>query len=156
MRWYVYEHYDPFTGETRYVGVGTLNRAWNMQKPANNATRNGGRTVDHYGWLMGLAAAGFTGDQFVRIIARGLTKKEAHGLELRVIAGYNPDRLFNSQSDKLLSLTAEQLQAAKSFRDEKISYAEIAKRIGSSTMTVHRALNNQTKGYRRGQSRTPH
>lgn len=156
MRWYVYEHFDPITNETRYVGVGTLNRAWNMQKPSSNATRNGGRTEEHYAWLMSLAGVGFTGDQFVRIIARGLTKKEAHGLEKRIVAGYKADRLFNSDMVHGLVLNAEQLQRAELLRSEGLSHAIIAQRIGTSTMTIYRALTGQTKGYRREQRHREH
>lgn len=156
MRWYVYEHFDPITNETRYVGVGTLNRAWTMQKPNNTPSRGGGRTEEHYAWLMSLAFLGFTGDQFVRIIARGLTKKEAHGLEKRVVAGYKADRLFNSNAVHGLALNAEQLQQAELLRGEGLSHAIIAQRIGTSTMTVYRALTGQTKGYRREQRSREH
>lgn len=147
MRAYVYEHFDPRTGEVRYVGKGTGGRAWSV-------ARSGSRSLAHFEWLTEIQEHGFTPDQFVRVIARGLSNKEALRLELLTIKAYGYDRLFNSTMSHGLMLNAEQLQRAELLRREGLSHAVIAERIGTSTMTVYRALTGQTKGYRLSEQRS--
>lgn len=82
------------------------------------------------------------------VVAQGLSKSDAHAMEIEIIREQDPSSLFNLQSKvNLLAMSENDVQLAKKFRAEGVSYAKIGVTLGVSTMTVYRALNNQTRGY---------
>jgi hypothetical protein len=85
----------------------------------------------------------------VKITAQGLSREDAWAIEKRDIEACGYDNLFNKQPGVWsLVLSESQIQEIASLREKNIPYHIIAKKIGASTMTVHRAFNNKTKGYR--------
>jgi len=84
----------------------------------------------------------------VIVVAQGLCAADAHKMEVELVREQNPDLLFNIQTiPSLLILNKVNFQWAQKLRADGQSYAVIAAEVGVSTMTVYRALNNQTKGY---------
>lgn len=145
---YVYLHRDPKTHEVRYVGAGSKGRAWACGSTSCSGPRRGNRTKEHQAWLDSLFNAGYTMSNIVVIIAQGLQAAEAREIEKEEILQYGTLQLFNIQTKSgLLKLNTAQLLKAKVLRDQGSSYNEIALLVEVSTMTIYRALNNQTKGY---------
>jgi hypothetical protein len=78
VRWYVYTHADPDTGEIVYVGEGTGQRF-----AAVNT-----RSADHSAFLKEMIHDKRT-DCF-NIVESRLTKEQARAIEKQLIAKYNP------------------------------------------------------------------
>ena len=136
---YVYIHRDPETHEVRYVGAGSGGRAW---------TCDSHRSSEHRNWLTFQFNAGHTMADITSIIAQKLHYTEALAIEREEISQYDPTRLFNVLTKpSLLVMQDAQLLEVKTLRLQGKAYAVIAAMIGVSTMTVYRALNNQTRGY---------
>lgn|SRR5574343_605140 len=141
-RYYVYIHVDPMTSSVVYVGKGTRGRAWVFSRD-----RSGGRKDDHFLWMLGLEAAGLTPANWVYIVDEGLSEKEALSVESTLIGLHDP--VFNKNTRRSLSYTAEQFREMVALRSAGVGYKEIADTVGTSTMTAHRALNGKTKSARR-------
>lgn len=137
---YVYFHVDPATDEVVYVGSGTKERAWTIRE-SNRSNEQ------HLDWLLKLETEGRTPDEHVHIAHKFRTKREALDKEAELIEELNPR--FNRTLDRswALVLSVAQVEDAKSLRDMGFSYKKIADKIGTSTMTVYRLLNGETKGY---------
>jgi hypothetical protein len=91
---YVYVHVHPQRpNEVVYVGRGSGSRAWSI---------GGRKTQDHRVWLREWAAQGYSPDQWVRIVSRGLTPAKAIDQEKKLIAWHvnRRDSLFNIQGNK--------------------------------------------------------
>ena len=147
MKYYVYEHYNPYSNETVYIGHGSKERAWLI-----GGDKSASRSPDHHQWITSLLENGFTPDQWVRVLQRDLTKKEACSLEgMLIVESVNKPR-FNKlhvtganywSRLRLTSWSSEQLNEARTLREQGMSYERIAKQIGRSTMRVWRALNEE-------------
>ena len=138
---YVYFHVDPETGDIVYVGSGTKERAWTTRESNRN-------NVDHHNWLLQKETEGYTPDDYVQIVFKARSKREVLDKESTFIEDLKP--VFNKTLSKwwwCLALSEDQLAQAKELRDKGISYKNIAKEVGTSTMTIYRALNGETKGY---------
>lgn len=140
---YVYKHFDPNTHELTYIGHGKFERAWRCSTTGNQINY-GHRSVEYseriFGWLL----EGFTPNDWVTIVESGLTKSEALKLEQKLIREFSPT--FNKRMGQtLLRLSRKELEFCKHLRQQKISYNEIAQRVGASTMCVWRALNEKNK-----------
>jgi hypothetical protein len=76
---YVYIHVHPQhpddVNHVVYVGVGTDSRAWSRRE----------RVKDHSHWMRDWQDLGYTPDQYVRVVARKLTKKQALEFEAKLI-----------------------------------------------------------------------
>lgn len=68
---YVYEHVDPRTGAVFYVGMGEFERAWHYSR----------RKPEHRAVLDAILAAGHQYGSWVRMVATGLSEREARDLE---------------------------------------------------------------------------
>jgi hypothetical protein len=91
---YVYVHFHPQrVKEVVYVGRGSGSRAWSI---------GGRKTQDHRVWIREWAALGYSPDQWVRIVFRGLTPAQAIDQERKLIAWHvtRGDSLFNIQGNK--------------------------------------------------------
>jgi len=87
---------------------------------------------------------GFVPSDWVSLHNVGLTKSDACAEEQRLIRQLKP--LYNKpQGKKALKLTPEQYTLCLQMRQDGMFYHKIADETGVSTMTVYRALNNQTK-----------
>ena len=140
---YVYEHFNPETHEVVYVGEGTGQRAWMCRGGYANA-KYGHRSPEHTEYLNGLMAKGFLPCNWVRIVRRGLSKSEARTIEQELVREKVP-RFNRPLGKKLLKLTSKRLKIAIQLRATGLSYKDVAEHLGVSSMTVHRALNGQTK-----------
>lgn len=138
---YVYLHTDPRSKEVMYVGSGTKERAWVYSA----TTRN---NPDHLAWCIELQHLGYTPDEWVSIELRTRDKEQVLAWERKLIVDLDPDfNRTNRRWDWCLTLSEEQLAAARKYRAEGYSYKIIAREVGTSTMTIYRALNGRTKGY---------
>lgn len=136
---YVYLHRDPETHEVRYVGAGSGGRAW---------TCDSHRSPEHRRWLTLQFNFGYTMGDIVEVVAQGLCTSDARAMEIELVQEQDPAHLFNIQTiPSLLALSEDNFRLAQKFHAEGVSYAKIGVTLGVSTMTVYRALNNQTRGY---------
>lgn len=135
---YVYEHFDPKTGEIVYVGKGSGGRAWQCS-PTDRG--NG----DHYKWLKSLLNAGYTPDDFVRVTHKNLSSDSAFLEESLSYRKLKPR--FNRPHGPTLTLTPKQFKRAVSLRAKNMPYGKIAFIVGSSSMTIWRALNSEKQNY---------
>lgn len=132
----VYRHIDPFNNEIVYVGMGTLDRPWQV----NN------RSKEHTEWLRHFYNQTGSLESVVKPYAHQLSKMAALELELELITHYKPK--FNKNYDyPLVTLTKEGFEKAKYLRETGNSYSTIARQLQVSTMTIYRALNGETKAY---------
>lgn len=141
--YYVYKHVHPITHELVYVGKGCKARAW--------ITEGGGRdhNKEHLKWLADLTSEGFLPTDWVHIVWKGLSNKEAMAREHAMIDDINPP--FNlSNKSKACSLSKKKREIILELRSHGWSYNQIAKNVNTSIMTVSRFLNNKTKGYLNG------
>ena len=131
--------------EIVYVGHGTNERAWrcttlNEQKTANY----GHRSSDHTAWCQDLIRRGWLPSDWVQIVERNLDKSAACIEEQRLVRLYRPK--FNQPlGEKLLKIKGEILSEAKRLREQGLSYLDIGREIGFSTMAIWRALNGKNK-----------
>ena len=137
--YYVYKHIDPTTKELLYIGHGCRGRAW-----IHGSRRSVLRSQDHLDHLECLTQDGFVATDWVFIEQQGLPKKEACKIEQQLIREQNP-RYNKSSGKSLLKLTPEQVGNCRQLRKQGLFYNQIATQVQVSTMTVYRALNNQTK-----------
>jgi DNA-binding NarL/FixJ family response regulator len=136
---YVYNHTDPRTGEVIYVGHGSRGRAW-----THGSKLTALRSQEHLAHLESMTQDGFVPSDWVEIIISGLTKADACRQEQALIRLIQP--IYNKpQGLGSLKITPEEYKVAKEMRENGQYYHSIAKELGVSTMTVYRALNNQTK-----------
>jgi len=86
---YVYVHVHPKrTNEVVYIGRGSGSRAWS----------SAGRSKAHLVWIRGWEALGYSPDQYVRVIFRGLTPEQAVKKEKDLFAFHERNKrepLFN-------------------------------------------------------------
>jgi len=137
--YYVYKHVDPRTDELIYVGHGCRGRAW-----IHGSKKTCLRSQDHLNHLESMTTDGFIARDWVEVVSQGLPKSDAAKLEQGLIRDLNPT--YNKPQGKhLLKLSPEQYGVCQRLREEGFFYHQIADEVGVSTMTVYRALNNQTK-----------
>ncbi len=122
---YVYIHVDPRTCETVYVGKGVHGRAW-------DATRNRGTNPKHLEWMLELAKQGYTPDEWVVIINKGLTDKEALKQEKDYLhkIGRTKFNMQGGERNHMAKLT--DLQALEIYRRAKAGepHAVLAREFG--------------------------
>ena len=148
---YVYHHIDPDTRQVRYIGCGSRGRAWacTYSPDSEGKGRYGNRSKEHNEWLNMLFAAGYTMGDIVHIVDKALIRKDALALEKGEIGRHDMADLFNRPYGRgLLILTEDQLKTARQLRGTSFSYERIGNELNVSTMTIYRALNGQTEGYR--------
>ncbi|WEM05513.1 hypothetical protein HJJEPNFP_00013 [Ralstonia phage BOESR1] len=80
MKYYVYVHILPETGEILYVGMGAGERAWTRQS----------RKGPHKQILKNLDHMGYTADDYVLVVAKGLQRGEAQELEDQLLQKMQP------------------------------------------------------------------
>lgn len=134
-RYYVYQHVDPETKNVVYVGHGCSARAWLSSEPF--------RSCLHSEYLGMLENTGYTADEWVKIIAKNITKEEACQLERDLIKKMKPE--YNKiQGASLLKVTPEILKEAFELREQGWSYKKIADNFDLATMTIHRAMSGKS------------
>lgn len=100
LTYYVYDHFDPVSGEVVYIGLGTMGRAWEAST----------RTRAHKEWCVRLSERGYTPDQYVRLRVRGLRRLVALQLERRAIEMAKPRfnvRHASHDRDKYLGMRSK-------------------------------------------------
>lgn len=132
-RFYVYLHVHPTTDKIMYVGYGSGGRGWVCSSTSR-------KNKDHFDWIRNLLKDGKTPDQFVTVVKRDLSMKEADELERKLIKQHQPpfNRIFvQSQT----SLTKKQCASIARLRKRNVSYEKIAQRVGTTAMSVWRFVN---------------
>lgn len=124
---YVYYHRDPETRVVKYVGKGSGNRAWAVTD----------RSRSHREWLKALLRKGVNLQDIIEIVVQNLSQDDAFDLERKHIAEQRP--CFNVATAG--AIAQESVELWKAWRQEGLTYQEIADRTGSiSAHTVKRAI----------------
>jgi hypothetical protein len=124
--------------------MGQKGRAWSIANSGGDSPAYGHRSKQHYDWFLLLEKEGYTLEDIVRIEAKNLSKKEAFKEETKLLDKYKPT--FNKVAGlKNLKITKDQYKLAIKKRNEGSTYDQIGKELNLSTMTIYRAINNQTK-----------
>jgi hypothetical protein len=137
--YYVYIHVDPRDDQLLYIGHGCRSRAWIHGSGGTQL-----RSSEHLGHLESMTNDGFIASDWVEIIYQGLDKSSACKIEQRLIRELKP-RYNKPQGLQNLKVDQGLFDRFLSLREEGLSYKEIGEVTGVSTMTVYRAVNNQTK-----------
>lgn len=97
---YVYIHKDPQTNGIKYVGMGQGQRAWMMRNSGGESPKYGHRSKEHFLWFKELEKNGYTLDQVVEVLYKGLGKQDALLIEKALIEKCNGEGadLFNKDS----------------------------------------------------------
>ena len=122
--------------DTVYVGMGQKGRAWHCGGMK-------GDTEERQAWKEEQIAKGKLPCDWVTVVERGLSKAEAKELEEFMIAEIKPklNRHHNPNYDH--RRTPLDLNKIKQLRKAGVSYAQIALKLGVSTMTVYRQFNKE-------------
>ena len=122
--------------DTVYVGMGQKGRAWHCGYMR-------GDTEERQAWKEEQIAKGKLPCDWVTVVERGLSKAEAKELEEFMIAEIKPklNRHHNPNYDH--RRTPLDLNKIKQLRKAGVSYAQIALKLGVSTMTVYRQFNKE-------------
>ena len=137
--YYVYKHTDPRNNEIIYIGHGCRGRAW-----IHGSKRSCLRSQEHLNHLEDLITHSFLPNDWVEITHRGLNKREACRIENEFIRDVKP-KYNKPQGIQHLKVTPDILQECLELHKNGMSYSNIADKVDLSTMTIYRALNNQTK-----------
>jgi len=113
MKYYVYQHADPKTGEILYIGKGSYERAW--------LCRGNNRNPEYSKHLNTFLDNGYTLSDIVTILHKGLTNIEAEHLESDLIQKIQP--IFNKQQTSKWSYP-------KKFSDEVVNMVKALKAMG--------------------------
>lgn len=135
-RHYVYVHEDPRTGDIRYVGCGTGQRAWMISTTSGNRCY-GHRTKEHFDWYMELESFGFLMSDIVRVVVRELSKAEAKKFEKSLIEE-NKDSLFNIHRGAGSMMNKDKIMEAKDLRADGLTFKKIAAITNTDPMTAWR------------------
>lgn len=145
---YVYAHIDPETSQLLYVGQGQRHRAWEYYShPRPDGTYWVGRTPEHRDHLLSLVSKGYLPCDWVHIVERQLSKKDAKQIEHDLIELTSP--MFNKKPGLAqLALTKDQVARAIQMRKDGKYFREIAEEFNVATMTIHRMLAGKSIRYR--------
>ena len=80
-----YRHICPETKEIRYIGEGTVSRAYEFTA----------RDLNHGKWFESILRKGYTPLDIVKVKRYNLTKQQARNLETMLVKLYGKERLFN-------------------------------------------------------------
>ena len=131
-KFYVYLHSDPRTGKVVYVGKGCGGRAWDV-------TRNRGKSSEHCDYLVSLCNEGFTPNDYVIILRRNMSEKEATDVESSYMHTNGLTR-FNrrcGERNYQAKLTTEQVRKIyKLTKTTKMTHAELAVNYGVSRTCI--------------------
>ena len=132
---YVYIHVDPRTDEVKYVGMGKRHRAWTCGSASNS------RHPEHGKWMDTLLEEGYVPSDWTEIVQSRMTRESALFLEKSLIQLHGYSALFNIDPTGSRSFDEDDILLINQLRDDGLSYSKIAEEVGSTTMTVWRALN---------------
>jgi len=93
MKFYVYKHVDPITKEIVYLGKGCNGRAWDV-------TRCRTQNKEHQDWMLSLCEKGYLPSDWVEIIDRNLTEKEAFKEETKWFHLYGQPKFNRTAGEK--------------------------------------------------------
>lgn len=136
--YYVYTHFDPKTKETVYVGKGRGGRAWDV-------TRARGNHKDHQNWMTSLMHQGFIPSDWVEIIEKNLTEKEAFEKELNLIHEKGLIKFNRQQGETQHQAKMTNDQAIEAFKlvKEGIQHKIVAEKFGVSRTTISMLANRK-------------
>ncbi len=143
--YYVYIHVDPATKEVLYVGKGTRHRAWVYQE--SKWTKNEKyRSQPHLRRLCKLVRDGFLPGDWVKIVERSLTNRQALDREKEYIKKLSPT--YNAKfGTGYTKLTLAKLKRGISLYKKGIQTAEIARRLGVTHTIIYNSIVNPSPRY---------
>lgn len=144
--YYVYEHFDPDTFDTLYVGMGRGSRAYATKTTKAKQAAYGHRSPEHSKHLDELMLCEYLPHEWIKFHYRNLEKKEALVLEKQLIKSLKP--MYNrSTGATQLKFNKDQVIEMKSLRDDGLYYSQIAEKMGCSPMVAHRIVNDRSPRY---------
>lgn len=130
--YYVYKHIDPRTQEVVYIGKGRGGRAWDV-------TRSRAEYKEHQEWMTSLMEKGHTPDEWVVIVTKGLSEKEALLEESNTRHAQGVCR-FNRQSGQrnyqAKMTDAQALEAYDLVKNKKWQHKDVAAKFGVSRSAI--------------------
>jgi len=127
--YYVYKHIEPVTNEVLYIGSGSKDRAWHYRVSMS-------RNSEHTEYLNALTEDGYIPSDWVEIVAKCLSKKEAVKLEKELIIAYQPP--FNIHKGEGSMIDKDMLEVAKVLKGKGIVGRKAAEELECSVMTAWR------------------
>lgn len=139
QKYYVYKYLED-DGTIVYIGKGNKGRAWHCGYMR-------GDTEERHNWKEEQLEKGRLPCDWVEVVERGLSHKEAIALEKKLIMDYKPALNRNNNPEyKHSKVNLDGIEFSKQLRAMGYSYENVAYLSGCSAMTMHRALNNGYKG----------
>lgn len=127
---YVYYHVDPFDKEVVYVGKGKYGRAWDV-------TRSRCKNHEHMKWMKQLTEEGLLPSNWVRIIASGLSEKDAYRLEKEQIQELGGPRFNGQVGDRNNKAKLTNHQAREIYNRSKTEvHSKLAEEFGVSRTCI--------------------
>lgn len=128
--YYVYAHKDPTTKEIVYIGKGKGGRAWDV-------TRCRSQHKEHQDWMVALLEQGYLPSDWVIILHKQLSEKEAFDAE----TSYLQSRLYKynrqiGQHARHAKMTNEQAMAAYKMAKVGVAHKDIAELYGVSRSSI--------------------
>ena len=128
--YYVYLHKDPTTKEIVYVGKGRHGRAWDV-------TRCRTENKDHQNWMLEQSEKGFLPSDWVTILEKNLTEKEAFSAETVWMHEHGSPEFNRTSGQKNHQAKITDDQAREIFKLASIKqHKEIAEEYGISRSAV--------------------
>ena len=131
-KYYIYIHSDPHTKEIVYIGKGCNGRAWDV-------TRSRTANKDHQNWRVRLIELGNIPTDWVTIIHRNLSEKEAFKIECTWMHENGRPKFNKTGGEKNHQSKISDDQAREIYKLTKISdlyHKDIAKQYGISRSAV--------------------
>jgi hypothetical protein len=129
---YVYKHVDPLYNMVVYIGKGCHGRAWDVTRCRNEHK-------EHQSWMKELCTLGYTPDDWVEIVQKGMSEKEALDLEHKLINTFGCP-VYNRQSgEKQHQAKLSNQQAIEVYtlaKEGKLLHREIAEKYDISRTCV--------------------
>ena len=131
-KYYVYKHTDPNTAEVVYFGKGCHGRAWDV-------TRSRTENKEHQNWMLLLSENGFTPDDWVQIVKKGLSEDEAFKTELEYFHTNGQPKFNRTAGEKNHQAKLTDIQAKEIFKltkTTKLTHKDIAKEYNVSRTAI--------------------
>jgi hypothetical protein len=131
--YYVYLHTHPENKEVVYCGKGTGGRAWDI-------TRNKSQMhPDHIKWMMELQQQGYTPQDWVCILYKGLSESEAFELETQYRHNtklYKFDRMCGEKNHHAKLTNKQVLRIFLLCKNKERTHQQIAQEFGVSRAAI--------------------
>lgn len=131
----MYEHIDPETKEIVYIGKGSGGRAWDVTRARNNRR-------DHQEWMLKKMEQGYIPCDWVKIISKNLSNKQALEVELNRLHTFGLTRFNLQTGEKNHQSKLSNKQAIEIYRRVQIEKpVDLAKEYNVSKAAIYHIKN---------------